>query len=165
MWFSLLFLEEMVERWGVLFLALLDPLSAEEANAFAAELGVGRRVREWVRTSRNEAVDLIQRLLTCQVVSRKIIHDCLNPLPNEVILYMMSKTKSPDIKRYISLYFTQLKNVRPLVTGKDLQEMGYSPGPEFRLILDQILERKFTGELRTKDSEISFVLSQFPKIT
>lgn len=162
-WFSLLFLEEKVERWGVLFLALLDPLSAEEANAFAAELGVGRRVREWVRTSRNEAVDLIQRLLTCRVVSRKIIHDCLNPLPNEVILYMMSKTKSPDIKRYISLYFTQLKHVRPLVTGKDLLEMGYPPGPEFRRILDEILERKFTGELRTKASEISFVLSQFPK--
>ncbi|MBF8259704.1 MAG: CBS domain containing protein, partial [Actinobacteria bacterium] len=161
-WFSLLFLEEKVEKWGVLFLALLDPLSAEEANAFAAELGVGRRVREWVRTSRNEAVDLIQRLLTCRVVSRKIIHDCLNQLPNEAILYMMSKTKSPDIKRYISLYFTQLKHVRPLVTGKDLLEMGYPPGPEFRRILDEILERKFTGELRTKAAEISFVLSHFP---
>jgi tRNA nucleotidyltransferase (CCA-adding enzyme) len=122
-------------------------------------------VREWVRTSRQEAAELIQRLLTCRVVSRKIIHDCLNPLANEVILYMMSKSKSPDIKRYISLYFTQLKNVRTLVTGKDLQELGYPPGPEFRRILDQILERKFTGELKTKVAEISFVLSHFPPKT
>jgi tRNA nucleotidyltransferase (CCA-adding enzyme) len=162
-WFSLLFLDEKVEKWGVLFLALLDPLSPEEASAFAAELGVGRRVREWVRISRFEAEEPIQRLLTSRAVSRKMIHDCLSPLPNEVILYMMAKTKHADIKRYISLYFTQLKNVRPLITGKDLQSLGYAPGPEFRRILDEILERKFTGELRTKAAEMSFVLSHFPK--
>jgi hypothetical protein len=42
-------------------------------------------------------------------------------------------------------------------------ELGYLPGPGFKRIFDEILERKFTGELQTKDAEISFVLSQFPK--
>jgi tRNA nucleotidyltransferase (CCA-adding enzyme) len=92
-----------------------------------------------------------------------MIFDCFSAMPNEVILYMMAKSKHPDIKRYISLYFTQLKNVRPLVTGKDLMELGYLPGPGFKRIFDEILERKFTGELKTKDAETSFVLSQFPK--
>ncbi|MBI5576498.1 MAG: CBS domain-containing protein [Deltaproteobacteria bacterium] len=162
-WFSLLFLEEKVEKWGVLFLSLLDPLSTEEAIAYAAELGVGRRAREWVRISRYEADVPIQRLLTSRAVSRKMIFDCFNPLPNEVILYMMAKTKHADIKRYISLYFTQLKNVRPQVTGKDLLSLGYVPGPDFRRILDEILERKFTGELKTKAAEMSFILSHFPQ--
>jgi len=162
-WFSLLFLEEKVEKWGVLFLALLDPLDPEEARTFAADLGVGRRAREWVHIARFEADDLIYRLLSSRAVSRKLIYDCLSPMPNEVILHMMAKTKHIDIKRYISLYFTQLKNVRPLVTGKDLLDLGYPPGPDFKRIFDEVLERKFTGELKTKADEMSFVLSHFPK--
>jgi tRNA nucleotidyltransferase (CCA-adding enzyme) len=162
-WFSLLFLEEKVEKWGVLFLSLLDPLAPEEAREFAADLGVGRRAREWVRIAKFDADELIRRLLTSRAVSRKLIHDSFSPMANEVILYMMAKSKHPDIRRYISLYFTQLKNVRPLVTGKDLLDLGYPPGPEFKRIFDEVLERKFTGELKTKAAEMSFVLSHFPK--
>ncbi|MGE5698625.1 MAG: CBS domain-containing protein [Deltaproteobacteria bacterium] len=162
-WFSLLFLDEKAEKWGVLLLALLDPLTPAEGRDFAAELGVGRRAREWVRIAKFEADELIARLLTSRAISRKLIYDCLSQMPNEVILYMMAKSKHPDIKRYISLYFTQLKNVRSLVTGKDLVDLGYPPGPDFKRIFDEILERKFTGELKTKAAEMSFVLSHFPK--
>ena len=162
-WFSLLFLDEKVEKWGVLFLALLDPLSPDEAKAFAAELGVGRKAREWVRIAKFDADGLIHKLLAGRTVSRKIIYDTFHPMPNEVILYMMAKSKHPDIRRYISLYFTQLKNVRPLITGKDLLGLGYAPGPDFKRIFDEVLERKFTGELKTKAAETSFVLTTYPK--
>lgn len=162
-WFSLLFLEEKVERWGVLFLSLLDPLGPEEANRLAAEFGAGRRVREWVRVAKEGAPEVRDRLLSTRVISRKIVYDALSPLPNEVILFLMAKAKHPDIKRYISLYFTQLKSVRTQVTGKDLVGLGYRPGPVFKEILDQILERKFAGELKTKADELSFVRSSFPK--
>jgi tRNA nucleotidyltransferase (CCA-adding enzyme) len=107
--------------------------------------------------------DITRRLLSARVVSRKFIYDCLKPLPNEVILYLMAKARSNDIKRYISLYFTQLKYVRPHVTGKDLEDLGYVPGPLFKQILDDVLEHKFMGELRTKADEMSFVLTRFPK--
>ncbi len=162
-WFSLLFLEEKVERWAVLFLALLNPLSPEEAKKFAAVSGVGRWLRGWVRYAKDDATDITHRLLSARVVSRKFVYDCLNPLPNEVILYLMAKAKNIDIKKYISLYFTQLKYVRPIFTGKDLQALGYPPGPLYKEIMDEILERKFVGELRTKEDETSFVLSHFPK--
>lgn len=162
-WFSLLFLEEKVERWAVLFLALLAPLPAEEAKRFAGVLGTGRRYREWVRIARDEADETTRRLLTARAISRKFIYDCLSPLPNEVILYLMAKAKNNDIKRYISLYFTQLKYVKPHITGKDLRELGYPPGPLYKEIFDEVLERKFMGELRTKADEMSFVLVRFPK--
>jgi len=162
-WFSLLFLEEKVERWAVLFLSLLNPLSPEEAKKFAAVLGVGRWLREWVRYAKDEATEITHKLLSARVISRKFVYDCLSPLPNEVILYLMAKAKNNDIKRYISLYFTQLKYVRPIIRGKDLQALGYTPGPLYKEILDEVLERKFVGDLRTKADEMSFVLSHFPK--
>jgi hypothetical protein len=42
-------------------------------------------------------------------------------------------------------------------------DLGYPPGPDFKRIFDEVLERKFTGELKTKADEMSFVLSHFPK--
>ena len=84
-------------------------------------------------------------------------------MPTEVILYLMAKARNNDIKRYISLYFTQLKYVRPAITGKDLQDLGYPPGPLYKKVLDEILERKFAGELSTKADEMSFVLTHFPR--
>jgi len=161
-WFSLLYLDEKLEKWGVLFLSLLDPLPAEEAKRLARDLGVRARLREWVREAKDEGTGAVYRLLSSPSISRKVIHDTLSPLANEVILYLMARTKHPDIKRYISLYFTQLKNVRPQVKGQDLLSLGYPSGPMFKEIFDAILERKFAGELRSKAEEIDYVLSRFP---
>jgi tRNA nucleotidyltransferase (CCA-adding enzyme) len=161
-WFSLLFLEEKVEKWAVSFLALLDPLPPDDAKKLAKDLGVRSRVREWVRICKGEGESVILRLVSTSSISRKMIHDVLSPLPTEVILYLMARSKHPDIKRYISLYFTQLKNVRPQVNGKDLIELGYRPGPRFKKIFDLLLERKLAGDLRSKKEEIAFLLSSFP---
>ncbi|MGE5189800.1 MAG: CBS domain-containing protein [Gemmatimonadota bacterium] len=162
-WFSLLFLEEKVERWAVLFLSLLDPLRPEEAKRFAASLGAGRRIRELVRIAKDEMPGLVTKLLSTRAISRKMIYDAFVPVPTEVILYIMAKSKHPDIKRYISLYYTQLKNVRPQVRGDDLLALGYQSGPRFKEILDDVLERKFMGELRNKAEEMSFILAHYPK--
>ncbi|MBE0603559.1 MAG: CBS domain-containing protein, partial [Deltaproteobacteria bacterium] len=161
-WFSLLFLEEKVEKWAVFFLALLDPLSPAEAKRLAKELGVRSRVREWVRVCKDEGMGVIQQLVLSPAISRKAIHDILSVVPNEVILYLMAYSKHPDIKRYISLYFTQLKNVCHQVSGQDLIDLGYPPGPQYKAIFDAVLERKFSGELRTKAEEIAFVQARFP---
>ncbi len=162
-WFSLLYLEEKVEKWAVLFLSLLDPLSPEEGKRLAREFGVRSRVREWVRVCKDVGVSVVQRLIATPSISRKMIYDVLSALPNEVILYLMARSKHADIKRYISLYFTQLKNIRPHLRGQDLLDMGYAPGPQFKMIFDAVLERRFAGDLRSKAEETSFILSRFPQ--
>jgi len=161
-WFSLLFLEEKVEKWAVLFLALLDPLPPDDAKKLAKDLGVRSRVREWVRICKDEGESVILRLVSTSSISRKMIHDVLAPLPTEVILYLMARAKHPDIKRYISLYFTQLKNVRLQVKGQDLLDLGYRPGPRFKELFDLLLERKLAGDLRSKKEEVAFLLSTSP---
>ena len=161
-WFSLLFLEEKVEKWAVSFLALLDPLPPEDAKKLAKDLGVRSRVREWVRICKDEGESAILQLISMTSISRKMIYDVLSPFPTEVILYLMARSKHPDIKRYISLYFTQLKNVRLQVNGQDLLDLGYRPGPIFKRIFDALLERKLAGDLRSRKEEVAFLLSRFP---
>ena len=43
------------------------------------------------------------------------------------------------------------------VTGNDLKEMGYEPGPIFREILTALLEARLNGEVRSRNDEIEFV--------
>jgi len=162
-WFSLLFLEEKVEKWAVLFLALLDPLSIEEAEKLAKDLGARSQVLEWVRICKVEGEEITRKLVMPAAISRKAIHDILSVVPNEVVLFLMACTKYPDAKRHISLYFTQLKNICSSVTGDDLIEMGYTPGPQFKKILDAILENKLSGGLKSKAEEIAFISEMFPK--
>jgi tRNA nucleotidyltransferase (CCA-adding enzyme) len=161
-WFSLLFLDEKVEPWMVYFLALLDPLDCEEGKRFAMRMGVGKRLRALTATCKESGEETMRRLFGLRVISKKVVHDAFLPLPNEVILYLMAKAKHPDIKRYMSLYFTQLKHVRVQMNGDDLAGMGFRAGPRFKEILDALLERKFAGELPTKEEETAWVREHYP---
>ena len=50
----------------------------------------------------------------------------------------------------------------PLITGDDLIDAGYSPGPQFKEILAAIEDGQLEGRLRDRDAAIKFVRQQFP---
>jgi tRNA nucleotidyltransferase (CCA-adding enzyme) len=72
----------------------------------------------------------------------------------ELILYMMAVTSRDDVRRAISFYVTDLKDVRISVKGKDLQKMGLSPSPLFGRILRTLLREKLDGRLQTRHDEL-----------
>jgi tRNA nucleotidyltransferase/poly(A) polymerase len=55
----------------------------------------------------------------------------------------------------------QVKPTR-LLTGDDLNEMGYVPGPEFQTMLRALEDAQLEGALTTKDEAIAFVLANYP---
>jgi poly(A) polymerase len=62
------------------------------------------------------------------------------------------------------LSHTSAEEIRPapLLNGKDLIELGYKPGPDFRGILSAIEDAQLEGTLRTREEALSFVQSEFP---
>ena len=50
----------------------------------------------------------------------------------------------------------------PLITGDDLIDAGYSPGPRFKEILSAIEDGQLEGRLRDRDAAMEFVRQQFP---
>jgi putative nucleotidyltransferase with HDIG domain len=50
----------------------------------------------------------------------------------------------------------------PLITGDDLIDAGYSPGPQFKEILAAIEDGQLEGRLRDRDAAMEFVRQQFP---
>jgi poly(A) polymerase len=54
--------------------------------------------------------------------------------------------------------------VRParLVTGEDLKEMGFLPGPRFKEILTAVEDAQLEGKIVTREEALELVRSQFP---
>lgn len=60
---------------------------------------------------------------------------------------------------------TPPEQVRPtrLLTGDDLSEMGYPPGPEFQTILRALEDAQLEGVLSTRDQAVNFVKDRYPR--
>ena len=50
---------------------------------------------------------------------------------------------------------------RPLLTGRDLIELGYQPGPAFGKILAAVEDAQLEGRARTKDEAVALVRAEF----
>jgi poly(A) polymerase len=50
----------------------------------------------------------------------------------------------------------------PLITGQDLIEAGYEPGPRFKEILTAIEDAQLEGRLTSREAAMEFVLREFP---
>jgi poly(A) polymerase len=50
----------------------------------------------------------------------------------------------------------------PLLRGRDLIELGHSPGPEFRRILDAAYDAQLEGEIRSAEDARSWASARFP---
>ena len=60
---------------------------------------------------------------------------------------------------------TPPEQVRParLLTGDDLNEMGYAPGPEYQRILAALEDAQLEGSVGTRDQAKAFVRSNYPR--
>ncbi|MCD6215194.1 MAG: hypothetical protein J7J46_09545 [Candidatus Desulfofervidus sp.] len=64
---------------------------------------------------------------------------------------------SPYKKRWLSQYFTQWRQIKPILTGNDLKAMGLKPGPIFKTILEELLKARLDGKVKTEEDEKKLV--------
>jgi poly(A) polymerase len=51
----------------------------------------------------------------------------------------------------------------PLITGRDLIELGYEPGPRFKEILSAVEDAQLEGKLRSREEAVGLVQKEFPQ--
>lgn len=157
-WFDLLFLEYNYERWVVYFLALTDGLSFPQFMEACARLSLSEHYRKKyfaLRETGEKVLEVMQRrYIRGPVARRSEIYYWLSGLPVELLLYLMAKSRLEGVRKYISLYFTQLQGVRCTITGQDLQSLGVQPGPRFREILDAVFRARLDNEAACREDEL-----------
>jgi tRNA nucleotidyltransferase (CCA-adding enzyme) len=64
-------------------------------------------------------------------------------------------------RRLIWKYLTVWRHVQPILNGNDLKKLGYKPGPNFRLILDDLLAANLDGVITDKASGERFLKTRY----
>jgi tRNA nucleotidyltransferase (CCA-adding enzyme) len=73
----------------------------------------------------------------------------------------MARAASEEVRRWFSQFFTHLRGVSPLLTGRDLQILGIPPGPAFKKILGTLLDARLNGRVITREEEVALVQRRF----
>ena len=155
-WFRLLYLDLKIKKWYLYFLGLLDRLKDTAVEETLERLSVPTRLRERMRQARVRYRDVLYVFNKEPGLPPSRVYDLLAPLETETLLLMMAKAKQETAKKYISLYLTHLRNVKVMLTGDDLKELGIPPGPQYKEILADLLDAKLDGLVRNRGEELEF---------
>jgi tRNA nucleotidyltransferase (CCA-adding enzyme) len=140
----------------VYFLALTGGLNKKELEEVADKFKFSMDVRETILLSCKSPV--ILRALNKKGLKPGNIYKVLRSLPMELLLFMMVKYRKTRLEKYIGLYITKLSHVKLKINGDKLKELGFTPGPVFRNMLNSTLTAKLNGEIKdTPDDEIRYV--------
>jgi len=164
-WYELLYTGESCQRWLVYHLCLLAGLDRDAVSGLCSRLGIPARYREVLCLEREEghrALQLLERRCARGKEPRASeLYRLLKPFNGEVLLYLMARASSNDVRRWFSLFFTRLREVSPVLTGRDLRAMGVVPGPLFKKILATLLDARLNGRVTTREEEEALVRKRF----
>jgi tRNA nucleotidyltransferase (CCA-adding enzyme) len=160
-WFDLLFLEQRYERWLIYFYGLMDLIKEGEREELCQRLAMNDRLRKRVKEGKLQADQVLLQIFswinTDRRPKRSEIYDVLDPLSIESKLFMMAKTTQVATRRYISLYFTQLKDTKPILRGTDLIQMGMKSGPSIKKALSGLLKARLDEQVITRQDEMEYI--------
>jgi tRNA nucleotidyltransferase (CCA-adding enzyme) len=163
-WHDLLFIDEPYERWAVYFMTLIRHCDLQTTQEICEHLTVAPRYAKTFGELRIHADQQVTRLEWHKRMNNADVFNLLKAFKTEIILYMMVCTGSQIAKKRISFYHTQLRNVAIGTSGKDLLNMGLTPGPAFSKLLQAVLEAKLNGSVKTREDEFAFIRRNMPKV-
>ena len=156
-WYDLLYTDEPADRWMVCFHALLSSCSREGASEICHILRLPKWQQEQFVKTRIRAEWMLKKLSRELPLDNSILYQHLRVFKADVLLYMMAAAEREDARKAISRYYTELRNVNIELKGRDLVALGCTPGPDFRRILQQVLDARLNGLLASKEDELAFV--------
>ncbi|MBI5378642.1 MAG: hypothetical protein HZA23_00605, partial [Nitrospirae bacterium] len=160
-WHRIQFPEEAIQRWYLYLMALLDSLADDALREVCARLCMPGRLSDRFIQDRACVQETLAALARGGHVQPSAVYALLHPASLGGLLFAMTKTTRGESRRVIAHYLSDIRKVRPGVTGRDLQALGIPPGPRFRQILDRLLAARLDGEVQTPEQERALVQREF----
>jgi len=85
----------------------------------------------------------------------------LREIPAATALIWAASTDLWRLRRRILLHWTRLFRIEPMLTGRDLLELGVPGGPSVGVALAALRDARLDGEVETREEEIDFVRARF----
>jgi tRNA nucleotidyltransferase (CCA-adding enzyme) len=161
-WFKLLYLNENLENWKVYLLAIMGRSGGKELRAFCKRFSIPRKISTDIIQQKENTDKIANLLLRRRTLSNSELYWLFEDLSNESLLYLMAIARKNHIKRYISNYVSNLRQIKPKTTGKKLAKLGYTPGPLFKEILNDLTSARLDNLVQTEQEEVAFIKENFP---
>jgi tRNA nucleotidyltransferase (CCA-adding enzyme) len=157
-WYELLYRGKPCDTQAFYALGLLDRMSLEQVEDFCKRTEMLESLKKRILENTERFRDAISKLPAAVYTGKKSeIYKVLEPLSQETKLFIMSKTKSEEIKKAISNYVTYKDVLKPIFTGEDLKKLGIKEGPVYKKILETLKDAKIDLNMKTKEDEETFV--------
>jgi tRNA nucleotidyltransferase (CCA-adding enzyme) len=161
-WFRLLYLENSCQNWMVYLLAIMSRSRLAELSAFCRRFEETAKTTDFLLFQKEMADNAANQLAREYKLKNSAIVALLEELSIEGLLYIMAIARKNNVKKAVSLYVTTLQHIEPYLSGKDLIQMGYKPGPEFKGILSFLKNARLDNLVHDRAEEIALLNRHFP---
>jgi tRNA nucleotidyltransferase (CCA-adding enzyme) len=152
---------EKLDRWIIYFMGLVSCLSEEAIGEIGQKYKVTALQLKKLTFAKGEFTELV-KTLSVPHVSKSSLHEVLESISMEGLLYIMARTRMQRVRRRIDEYLSELYRYEPLVSGVDLIQWGYEPGPFFREALGEIRRAQLDDVIKTREEARQFLERTFP---
>jgi tRNA nucleotidyltransferase (CCA-adding enzyme) len=155
-WYKLLYLEPQIVPWKLYLLGMTMGIKREQIDQVTSRLRfTPKEVRDFLQL-RDMIGEALMKLMSWREGSSRLsrLYAILHPIPVEGVLFLMARSRKEHIRRNISQYLTRLRLVSIDISGADLQEMGFDPGPLYTLVLEMVMEAKIDERVDGRDEQL-----------
>ena len=146
------------QDWLIRLEALIASLELSARLSVASNLQLPKDSLQRLQQLENLETQVREQLDNCDIPSQ--IYQLLQPYKSgELVLLAARSTK--HTRRLIWQYLTNFSQVKPLLNGRDLKNLGFKPGPVFKQILDDLLTATLDGEIRDRATAEAYLKSKY----
>jgi len=155
-WFNLLYTHETIRPWFIFVLALGDQMKPKKITSICLSLGLGNIETRRILAAKANVNEMLKDFSTRQDNPPARVVSTLEGASLEEILFAMCKTRNDEVKEMISAFITSWRHYKPPVTGRDLQDIGFTEGKFLGDCLRRIRDMGLNGEIKDFSEALEF---------
>jgi tRNA nucleotidyltransferase (CCA-adding enzyme) len=162
-WWMSRFRDAAINRPIVYLMALSSEASQAVVATMIRRLALSREQARKVSAGGRLVDRALKRLTKEKTIQPSQVYHLLEHFSDEALVLLLSKQVSRKqsvglklLKRHLVVYLKN-RRMKTALTGRDLQTMGLQPGPQYKTILEKLLDARIDGMVTTEAEERAFV--------
>ncbi len=142
-----------IKGWLVYLMLLLAGLNEERVIQIIKRYHLDNYARKAIQESR-QVPQIVEYLRENREILPGDMNQRLDGWSHESMVLLLLSIKDELLWEKLVNYLDLKEQVKVEINGFDLKKMGLKEGPEFRLIFDELYQKKLNGEIKNREEEL-----------
>lgn len=145
-------------------LAVLSVLMCDKETSFIEEFSNRYKLKSTDKKVLLETVEILN-LAELPALRHSEIYEVFNRYRDESLEAALSSLYGKKrLKTYLSIYLNEIRNKTPIVSGKELLEIGYTESPELGQVKNEIFKLYLDGKIKDKREALNLARKMLLRI-